>query len=253
MRSLRFDDPRVLTLVAATLATLLAWIALGAVISEMDMSMSMAPSQPVWSATVVAMSCGMWLLMMFAMMLPVMAPMLAAYADLTKRDPSPTPWSIRVTAFAAGYGLLWGAFSIGAGLLQLALRDSALLRMGGTLAAPSAAAGLLIVAGIYQWLPMKEACLRHCRSPMAFLLAHWRPGLRGAFRLGVRHGWFCLGCCIALMSLMFVFGTMAFWGMAALAAYCVAERLLPAAERWGRWVGAMLVAAGGAVLFRGAL
>jgi predicted metal-binding membrane protein len=193
----------------------------------------------------------MWMLMMFAMMLPVVAPMLAAYADIAKNDPSRSAWGLRVTAFAAGYGLLWGAFAVTAALLQLALRDGALLRMGGTLAAPATAAALLVVAGVYQWLPLKEACLRHCRSPMAFLLANWRSGLGGAFRLGARHGWFCLGCCVALMGLMFVFGTMAFWGMALLAAYCVAERLLPAAERWGLWVGAMLVAAGIAVYVRG--
>jgi len=95
---------------------------------------------------------------------------------------------------------------------------------------------------------LKDLCLEHCRSPMAFLLSHWREGLRGAFPMGLRHGLYCVGCCIAIMGLMFVLGAMNPWWMAVIAAYFVAEKRLPAAERWTKGVGIALILLGCAVI-----
>ena len=234
----RLEDPRFLALATTAALALAVWTALG--VAHTDMGPAAAPALRRIPAAAV-----LWLTMMLAMMLPAMAPVIAAYAEISRRDAGGGgACAARVVVFGFGYFLLWGGYALAAAGLQLALRDTDLFRAGGTVAAPDLAAGLLIAAGVYQWSPVKDACLRRCRSPLAFLLAHWRPGLAGAFRIGVQHGWFCLGCCVALMSLMFVLGTMALWGMAAIAAYCVAERILPGAERWGRGVGATLVLAG---------
>ena len=183
-------------------------------------------------------TAGMWVLMMAAMMLPVAAPMAAAFAEVSAREAGSSPGG-RVAVFGAAYLVVWSGYAAAAGGLQAIARPHA-----EGVSDPVAAGAVFLAAGLYQWLPVKNACLRHCRSPVAFLLAHWRPGVAGAACLGFRHGLYCLGCCAALMALMFVFGAMNVLAMVALAAYCVAERVLPGAERWGRTVGAMLCAAG---------
>ncbi len=246
----RVDDPRLIALATLSLIGLAAWFALGSAMSSMHHGGMGPMAAPPLSGPLIASTAGMWLLMMFAMMLPAMAPMLAAYCDVAQRDAGGVPWWVAAIAFSAGYFAVWSTFALAAAGLQLGLRNTEWFLSGGTVAAPWTAACLLIVAGIYQWLPMKDACLRHCRSPIAFLLAHWRSGGPAGFLLGARHGVYCVGCCIALMGLMFVFGIMALWGMIAIAAYCVAERVLPAPELWSRAVGAMLIAAGVAVSAR---
>jgi len=141
---------------------------------------------------------------------------------------------------------------VAGGLGQLALRSSDWFSMGGTVAGPFASGILLLVAGAYQFTPVKEFCLRHCRHPLAYLMSHWREGLGGAFPVGARHGLYCLGCCVALMGLMFVFGAMNVAWMAAIAVYFLAEKILPRAEAWGRICGALLIAAGLITLLRAA-
>ena len=103
---------------------------------------------------------------------------------------------------------------------------------------------VLIVAGLYQWTPLKQACLRHCRSPLEFITAYWRPGARGAFAMGLRHGAYCLGCCWMLMLLLFVGGVMNFAWIAGLALFVLVEKLVPAGHWIGRGAGVLLVAWG---------
>lgn len=208
--------------------------------------MSMDPND--WSLRTITETSVMWLLMMAAMMLPAMAPVMAVYAGISAKEDEGAVLALRITFFALSYFLLWAAFSIGAAILQMAWRGSDYFTMGGTQATPIAAAVLLLIAGIYQFTPLKDACLKHCRHPLQYLLAHWKPGLAGAFPVGARHGLYCFGCCVAFMGLMFVFGAMNIWWMAVIALYFLAEKILPKAEIWGKVTGAGLIAAGGYML-----
>ena len=214
---------------------------------DMDMpGMSMNPSD--WSAATITVTIAMWMLMMAAMMLPAMAPVTAIYAGLAAKEDRGFRLALRIGLFLTGYFVLWAGFSILAALGQLGLRDSEWFTMGGTLALPFAAGILLIVAGAYQFTPVKEFCLAHCRHPLTYLMSHWREGLNGAFPVGARHGLYCFGCCVALMGLMFVFGAMNVAWMAAIALYFLAEKVLPRVEIWGRVAGALMIAAGAVTL-----
>ncbi|MEX2521080.1 MAG: DUF2182 domain-containing protein [Paracoccaceae bacterium] len=190
----------------------------------------------------------MWVLMMAAMMLPAMSAVLAPLADIVGIKRSGWRFWATLGLFSGGYLLVWSGFSLVAAAAQLALRGTDLFSLDGSTAGPLAGGALLIVAGLWQFSSVKKSCLVKCRQPMAFLMAEWRPGLAGAARLGYRHGLHCLGCCVALMGLMFVFGAMNLWWMAAIALYCLAEKLAPAAETWSGWAGAVMIGAGAAMI-----
>jgi predicted metal-binding membrane protein len=233
-------DPRAVTLTAIALVCLPLW-----------WLMAMMPQMAVpegWSVGIAVSTSVMWIVMMLAMMLPSMAPVMSVYAGLAAKEHRGAILALRILSFFGGYFALWAAVSVALAFVQLGLRDSAYFTLGGTQATPLAAGGLLIAAGVYQMTPIKDLCLEHCRSPMAFLLSHWREGLRGAFPMGLRHGLYCVGCCIAIMGLMFVLGAMNPWWMAVIAAYFVAEKLLPAAEQWTRGVGVALILLGSVVI-----
>ncbi len=245
------DDPRAVTLTLVALVAAALWLALGHVMApggSAAVALAMCFAQVDWSAGLVGSTIAMWLLMMAAMMLPAMAPMLAVYSDVAAREDRGAALALRVGLFALGYLVLWALFSTAAAGAQLALRDSAHFTLGGTLATPAAAGVLLMVAGAYQFSRLKDHCLTKCRHPLTFLMAHWREGRRGAFPLGLRHGVYCLGCCVALMGLMFVFGAMNVLWMAAIALYCLAEKVLPRERLWGRVAGGAMLATGAAML-----
>lgn len=210
--------------------------------------MSMDPTD--WSAATIATTTAMWILMMAAMMLPSMAPVVAIYAGLSAKEDKGLRLALRITVFTFGYLTLWFGFSIVAALGQLALRSSEFFTMGGTLALPLAAGALLLIAGAYQFTNVKEFCLAHCRHPLAYLMQHWKEGLKGAYPVGFTHGIYCLGCCVALMGLMFVFGAMNVLWMAVIAIYLIAEKIVPRAEIWGRIAGALMIAAGAVTIIR---
>lgn len=211
--------------------------------TQMDMfGMSMDPTD--WSARTIMETSAMWLLMMAAMMLPAMAPVMSVYAGISAKEDSGARLALRIGLFTISYFILWAAFSVTAAIVQMALRGSDMFTMGGTLATPLMAGILALIAGVYQFTPIKHACLKHCRHPLHYLLQHWKPGLAGAFPVGARHGLYCFGCCVAFMGLMFIFGAMNIWWMAVIAAYFLAEKILPKAEVWGRVAGALLIVAG---------
>ncbi|MEM7547000.1 MAG: DUF2182 domain-containing protein [Pseudomonadota bacterium] len=201
-----------------------------------------------WRASTIMATMSMWVLMMAAMMLPAMAPVMSVYASVSAKEDRGMRLALRITLFTLSYFTLWAVFSLAAALAQLALRDSAWFTMSGTLAVPLLAGVLMIVAGGYQFTALKDVCLRHCRHPLQYLLSHWKGGLGGAFPVGFRHGLYCFGCCIAFMGLMFVFGAMNVWAMAAIAVYFLAEKILPGAEIWGKITGGLLVAGGAAMI-----
>jgi len=150
--------------------------------------------------------------------------------------------------FTAGYLAMWTAFSLAATLLQAGLEAAALVTPMMVSDSRWLSGGLLVVAGIYQWLPVKEACLEKCRAPLQFFLFRWRPGAVGAFRMGAEHGAYCTGCCWALMLLLFTAGVMNLIWVALIAAFVFVEKLLPPGRLIGRLAGLGLVLAGGGVM-----
>lgn len=191
----------------------------------------------------------MWWVMMAAMMLPSAAPMILLYAAINRKQHQGGEPVIATGAFAIGYIVTWGGFSLAATGLQWALQRSALLSAG--MASTSALLGgvLLSAAGIWQLTPMKQVCLRHCRTPLHFLSLHWRDGRGGAFRMGMEHGAFCLGCCWVLMGLLFYGGVMNLYWIIGLALFVLLEKLVPAGHRLSLAVGVGLIGWGAALIW----
>jgi predicted metal-binding membrane protein len=187
-----------------------------------------------------------WAAMMTGMMLPGAAPMFAAYAGVNRRNGG--RWA-PLAAFVAAYLSLWIAVSVAGAVLQQWLTAAGLSSPMGTGTRPLLAAAVLLVAGMYQFSPLKQACLRRCRTPLGFLLTEWRPGTLGALRMGGLHGVECLLCCWALMALMFVLGAMHLLWMAVLTVVMLVEKAAPAGPTIGRWCGALLIGSGLAVAF----
>jgi predicted metal-binding membrane protein len=196
----------------------------------------------VWDAPRLALLWAMWAVMMAAMMLPSATPILLLYAGAVRHRGEGPHATVRVYALAAGYLLVWAVFSVGAVLLQRMLAARLLLTPMMEPASPLAGATLLLVAGVYQLTPLKRICLRSCRSPLAFLTRRWRSGRAGALRMGVEHGVHCLGCCWALMLLLFAGGVMNLTVILALTAWVLLEKLTPFGERGARVSGVLLIA-----------
>jgi predicted metal-binding membrane protein len=171
----------------------------------------------------------MWAVMMVAMMLPSASPMVLLYARVVRRaqdEGREVAARGAIPAFAFGYLAVWSLFSLLAVVLQWALEQShAMSRMMSVSAGPLAG-GLLIAAGVYQLTPLKTACLKHCRMPASFLAAHWRKG-NDAWRMGLHHGLYCVGCCAVLMGLLFVGGIMNLIWIAGLTLIVAMEKLAP--------------------------
>jgi predicted metal-binding membrane protein len=201
-----------------------------------------------WEPRYVLLIFLMWAAMMVAMMLPSALPTILIFHRAAQNDPEVRSSSGRMFAFAAGYMLAWSGFCIAATLLQWGLAEAALLSPMMVSISPWLGGAILIVAGVYQWTPFKYACLRNCRSPLAFLVEHWQPGMLGALRLGLRHGLTCVGCCWALMLLLFVGGVMNLLWIGAITAFVLMEKLAPSGVQGGRLSGVALLFAGAWVL-----
>jgi predicted metal-binding membrane protein len=194
-----------------------------------------------WDAAHLVLLWAMWAAMMTAMMLPSAAPLVLLYAGAL-RTGGDREAGRKTYALAAGYVLAWALYSVAATALQRALSIALVLTPMMEPASNEAAAGLLALAGVYQLTPLKRACLRVCRSPLSFLLEHWRADTLGALRLGARHGAYCLGCCWALMLLLFAGGVMSLPVIVALTLWVLAEKLAPFGERTARVTGVALLA-----------
>ena len=210
----------------------------------MDMPGMPMPAPHPWAPLDVALLFLMWAVMMVAMMLPSAAPMILLVASVNRGRRERASPAAPTAIFAAGYLLVWTGFSAAAALAQAALHQAALLSPAMATTSPVLGGVLLLVAGIYQWLPLKSACLGRCQSPLGFLGSEWREGHRGALVMGVRHGLFCLGCCWALMALLFVAGVMHLAWVAGIAALVLVEKVVPGGRWVGRAAGVALAAAG---------
>lgn len=182
----------------------------------------------------------MWAVMMVAMMLPSATPLILLFAETSRKRRAAGRPALATPLFISGYLMVWVAFSLLATIAQWILHQTALL--SPMMKSRSALFGgcVLMAAGIFQWTPWKHACLRHCRSPLGFLLSHWHPGNVGALRTGLEHGVYCSGCCWALMALLFVAGVMNLLWVAIIAAYVLVEKIAPRGEWIGRVAGLAL-------------
>jgi len=205
--------------------------------NQMPSPMEMAMAQPIWSFEYAVIMSIMWWVMMIAMMLPSAAPMILLFSTLNKGIQKSVP----TLTFAASYLLIWGVFSLIATALQWFLNTAELLDPMMASSSHVLSGGLLAIAGIYQFTPIKDACLRHCRTPVQFVLDHWKPGCIGAFKMGLLHGMFCLGCCWFLMALLFVGGVMNMFWISGLAVYVLIEKQLPYGPVVSRITGALLL------------
>lgn len=201
-----------------------------------------------WSALYWLTMLFMWWVMMIAMMVPSTAPLVFLYARVVRhaqvRGRMPEAL-VPITAFVAGYLACWLAFSALATMLQFALeRAGAVDGMMMWSTEHRLSAALLIVAGLYQFSPLKTACLAQCRSPVDFLAQHYRPGRNGAFRLGVVHGAYCLGCCWAIMLLLFAAGIMNLVWIAGLSIIVLIEKLAPFGTASAKLTGTIFMLGG---------
>lgn len=203
----------------------IAWAYLfrfAAAMDDMGSTLAM-PMTAAWTLRDWAVMTTMWIVMMIGMMLPSVSPMIVAYRGFNAGRRS-TP------AFLLGYSIVWSAFAVVAAAVQWLLHGLRLVTPVGVTSSPRLAGGLLIAAGIYQFTPLKRACLRSCRTPLAFLMTEWREGRRGGVLMGLRHGAFCVGCCWALMALLFVLGVMNLAWIAVLALIVLIEKVAPSAR-----------------------
>jgi predicted metal-binding membrane protein len=208
--------------------------------ASMDVMTGVQP----WTATEFVVRLAMWAAMMVAMMVPAAAPMTMLYAAVARKAAAQHNPLAPTFVFVAGYIAMWTIFSLVATIAQYALNRAALLSSMMVSTSAMFGAALLITAGIYQLTPFKNACLRNCRAPAHFMSRYWRTGNLGAFRMGLRLGAYCVGCCWILMGLLFVGGVMNLVWIAAIAIFILLEKTIPFGDASGRFVGVAMIVAG---------
>jgi predicted metal-binding membrane protein len=207
-----------------------------------DMNMSMNGMEPSWTVIDALLLFAMWSAMMAAMMVPGASPMVAAFATINRRRRERSAPYVSTAVFLFGYLVVWIGFSVIATAMQWLLQATGMLTTMMQSASHYLSAVLFLAAGLYQFSPLKERCLAYCRSPDGFILSEWRDGALGAAIMGLRHGLFCLGCCAALMALLFAVAVMNLRWVAALTILVTAEKLLPGARFWRLAIGVGLIA-----------
>jgi predicted metal-binding membrane protein len=215
--------------------TLVAWVLVVARMRGMDAG----PGSDLGSA---GWYLGIWVTMMAAMMLPSATPMVLLFSKVASgstRRPD-----LATALFVAGYLVAWTVYGLVAyGLFRL-VRGLDPSFLAWDRAGPEIAGGAIAIAGIYQLTPLKRVCLRHCRTPLSFVMHHWHNGPGGAVRMGIEHGAWCIGCCWALMVVLFAVGVMSITWMLVITVIVFAEKVLPVGERVAQGVAVLLVAFG---------
>jgi len=249
---LRHDRAVVVGSLVVVIALAWTYLLLGAGIPVEMMDMGggqMMVMLPEWTLGYAAVVLVMWAAMMVAMMLPSAAPVTLLVVRIGRKRAEAGAGS---ALFVLGYLVIWLGFTTAATTLQFLFDEAGLLSKTMAFGNTVLAGGVLIAAGIYQWTPLKQACLRHCRSPLEFLMFHWREGPLGSLTAGMRHGVFCLGCCWMLMALLFVGGIMNLVWVGAIALLVLVEKTLPWGSRTSRLTGALLGAWGDVILLTAA-
>lgn len=208
--------------------------------SEMSLNM-ISPHTHTWSRTEFFLNLLMWTVMMIAMMTPTAAPMLLFYTKISRqRYPQSSPYP-KTALFLLGYLLVWSGFSVIATAVQWGLHTAAMLSTDVVRATPTFGGILLILAGAFQFSHLKNTCLTHCRTPVGFIMTDWKEGMRGALSMGIKHGGYCVGCCWLLMALLFVLGVMNLFWMVFITVLVLVEKIVPAGDRIGRYVGVLFI------------
>ena len=241
-RVLRRD--RVIVVAGILVIAAVAWVYLvypaGGGMGDAGMGMAMGDSRS-WGAADFGLMLVMWAVMMVAMMTPSAAPMVVMFAAVNRKRRERAAPYVATGVFLGGYVVVWCGFSLAATLGNWGLHQASLLSsMMGSATSGYLGGALLLAAGAFQWSPLKYACLKQCRTPMGFLMTSWREGRGGALRMGLEHGAYCLGCCWALMLLLFVLGVMNLVWIAALSVFVLAEKAAPAGGHFSRVTGALL-------------
>jgi predicted metal-binding membrane protein len=257
---LRRDRLVVIAALVGVIAIAWIWLLLGAGLGMSAVSMTRGTGMPavaempgmadkmmapaVWTPGYALLMFAMWWVMMAAMMLPSAAPMLLLFARVNRTERARERPYVPTGIFGAGYLAAWGGFSALAAGLQWGLERLGLLSPMMTTTSYRLGGAILIAAGLWQLSPVKGVCLRRCRSPMSFIAHGWRPGWLGAFRMGLEHGTFCLGCCWFLMGLLFFGGIMNLFWIAGLAGFILLEKTIPMGHWLGRVAGIVLAVSG---------
>jgi predicted metal-binding membrane protein len=240
-----------LAVVVAVSWLYLVYMAWGMANMDQPAGQLLMPAMMHWEEADLALVFLMWVIMMAAMMLPSAVPMVRMYTRSAEGQSGHATGQL-TGAFVGGYLAVWTAFSAVITLTQWELLELRLVTPMMESASSWLSGGLLLAAGAFQFTAFKNSCLKKCRTPLGFLLAEWRPGVRGAFVMGLRHGVYCAGCCAMLMLLLFVLGVMNLAWILVLTLIVLAEKLLPAKSVWpSRALGAGLIAWGGYVLLSG--
>lgn len=270
-----FARPKLVAVICVIALTALGWIYLALAVSSMSRDMAalgpgmgafgilphaiavlcsprvgMAMGLAAWSATGVLLIALMWAAMVLAMMLPSAAPMILTYAEIAETAARKGQRIVSPFAIAGGYSVVWLGFAVFATAAQYAAIRAALLDTGMASASALFSGAIFIAAGLYQFSALKHACLTQCRQPFSFFFSQWATTPRGVFRLGVKQGLYCLGCCWAMMAVMFAVGVMNVVWMAVLAVVMTLEKIT-SGNRLTYGLGVTLIAIGVAFIVAG--
>jgi len=208
---------------------------------EVGMDMVIMPAMKNWTAWDLVLVFLMWAVMMVAMMVPAASPVILLFAEITRHRKEHHGAFVSTGHFLLGYLAVWTGFSVLATLAQWGLLTVALVSPMMESASKALSEGLLLGAGLFQFSRLKYACLAHCRSPMGFLATEWRDGPFGAFRMGLKHGGYCLGCCWALMGLLFAFGVMNLLWVASISGFVLLEKITSGNQAVSRLGGLLFI------------
>jgi predicted metal-binding membrane protein len=244
--------PKVLAVGCVVVLTALGWTAAGLMASGAGMFEALCrpafgQAGAMWGAAELALVFAMWGAMALAMMLPSAGPMILTYAEIADTAAAKGERVVSPLVLAAGYLAVWIGFAGAATLLQALLTRLSLLDPATDSASGLLSGALFVLAGLYQFSTLKHACVTQCQRPMPFFFANWRTERRGVFRLGLRQGLFCLGCCWAMMLLMLAVGTMNLAWMAGLGVVMTIEKMTTT-TRFSRAVGAVCLLIGAGLL-----
>lgn len=241
---------RLIVITGLILISVLSWLYIIYLYRQMEV-MNMGamffamPMTPEWTVTDFILMFVMWLVMMFAMMTPAVAPLILLFAKVNRQRRVQLSPFVNTAYLLSGYFIVWAGFSLAATFLQWVLQQTSWLNPDMIITNRILSAVIFISAGIFQFTSLKQSCLNFCQSPLQFIYSYWRDGRYGAIQMGMRNGLYCVGCCWVLMVLLFVAGVMNILWVALITLFVLIEKI--AGKKW------VSLVAGAALLLYGLL